>query len=776
MKILRRLPLLILLLACLLLGLHLAWRLTGSATGFTYQAQAWVDAGVALLGIDDRTIGRQHPPRQAEFWLREIERIPETQSDSQIALGAAWMLDSPQLEYITLLLQQKPAEERFGLPQRMQYEINRELAAELEDEFEAACGKACAAQIDQAIALDPNNLDAWRAKAMFAFRPRTLVAEYEPRVPEWRTVLRECAKHDPDNALYDYLAALQLWETSAEVNLEFEQESEKYSIDIHDQQSFQEADAHFAAGAEKPFLKFGLNHHAATIAFLKHSSLPTGDHLNAAGSRSLFVRGQRLLFYLARQRRYRLWIDQQDGDHQAAAEHARAILRIVDQSTGQLVDLTLVEETVRKWALQELVRLSEDDPGMFSDQETEKLTAELEAVKLDLQVARAAMKVLKERSDGVQPQQKRFSGVTMNNNDSVAAWAYVISIQLAVVCGGAMLLMGVVAWATRKKDAPERTVSGGFAVPIWILSMAGGFFFLGMIPADLVSLLVLQVLFWAAVVLGYLLMIGLLLWAVRKLCPTSILYVAAFSILLGSLFFATFFQQSLREWLLLMFVKSHLVVLLLIPLLIVAGVIALGALLVTFFRQDLSWKRKASAWGLSILFGVLLGPGLLLVTDGLSEYAPQEPTLDYFAMAEASVFGEDPPSLPWILALVGWLRLHGSAVTALGALFLIAGGYVILQARGAEGGLRALLRSGKRRWLHRTTSMTARSAGWMGLGFLLIYLTTAPIVLPITDRYHTVHYARLEDPEYTKKEFDEAVVQVKADATLMAELKEKVRP
>ena len=31
------------------------------------------------------------------------------------------------------------------------------------------------------------------------------------RVPDWLAVLRECQRHDPDNALYDYLAAQHYW-------------------------------------------------------------------------------------------------------------------------------------------------------------------------------------------------------------------------------------------------------------------------------------------------------------------------------------------------------------------------------------------------------------------------------------------------------------------------------------------------------------------------------------------------------------------------------------
>src|SRR5690606_2473370 len=66
--------------------------------------------------------------------------------------------------------------------------------------------------------LEPANIHWWRYYAQLLARCSRFSDDLTPRDPDWVTVLDECARHDPDNALYDYLAARFFWDAAAEVD------------------------------------------------------------------------------------------------------------------------------------------------------------------------------------------------------------------------------------------------------------------------------------------------------------------------------------------------------------------------------------------------------------------------------------------------------------------------------------------------------------------------------------------------------------------------------
>jgi hypothetical protein len=83
------------------------------------------------------------------------------------------------------------------------------------EEFERLCRNECIAKIEMAVRLDGADVELRRARALLLFfQTHFLVFDSKLRRDDWRQVLDECSRADPDNALYDYLAAAHLWTSS----------------------------------------------------------------------------------------------------------------------------------------------------------------------------------------------------------------------------------------------------------------------------------------------------------------------------------------------------------------------------------------------------------------------------------------------------------------------------------------------------------------------------------------------------------------------------------
>ena len=96
-----RLALAAFLLAALVLGARLAWVASTAETGWETIELSWVNAILGTVGLEREPIGDRAPTEQADIWLREVDRIvAEHPNDPAIAMGAAWMLDSPGKGYI----------------------------------------------------------------------------------------------------------------------------------------------------------------------------------------------------------------------------------------------------------------------------------------------------------------------------------------------------------------------------------------------------------------------------------------------------------------------------------------------------------------------------------------------------------------------------------------------------------------------------------------------------------------------------------------------------
>ena len=111
----------------------------------------------------------------------------------------------------------------------------------------------------------------------------------------------ECARHDPENALYDYLAANHFWDNSADVGFSG---NDDHMI-VKDVKHFEEGISRFERGQTKPVFAVGDAGFTATAAFLDHSHLLLTSHISIINSRTIHLHRQSLLRGVWRWQDYR---------------------------------------------------------------------------------------------------------------------------------------------------------------------------------------------------------------------------------------------------------------------------------------------------------------------------------------------------------------------------------------------------------------------------------------------------------------------------------------
>ncbi len=102
-----------------------------------------------------------------------------------------------------------------------------------------------------------------------------------PCDPNWRDVLAEAAEHDPDNALYDYLVAQQLWQES----IDHDYTEDDFPLVVRDADKFAESAAFFERGKQKRFVRGPDCELSAVQHILSHAGVPRHEQPVVANSR-----------------------------------------------------------------------------------------------------------------------------------------------------------------------------------------------------------------------------------------------------------------------------------------------------------------------------------------------------------------------------------------------------------------------------------------------------------------------------------------------------------
>lgn len=755
------------------LTLRWFWLIQQSDTGWAPHRETWVISAAGLLERDYLRLRDADPAVQAEFWLQEIDRIPETQTDPELALGAAWMLDGPEYGFLRRYYRRRadfspyfPTTDLLPVTARM--ELDDAAVERALDEFESRCRERCLEQIETATRLDQDNPEVWRAQALLLFEEKAFSSAEGPRREDWLLVLDICRDHDPENALYDYLAARQLGLESAEYLIEQD------ILQVNDPIGFRQSNEFMAAGLKKPRLQFGTAHEPATLALLRRTSLPTERYPEVAAGRltdhrasTLKLRG--LLIWQAQ----RAMTSLHEGDVHAAVERRRELARIEEQLVpeGNTVNRADVVP-LRPLRLAGLLKVEKEHPGTLSAAEVQELEAELQEARIEEKIRVELIK----RVEAQRSPPRTLADLLQ----CVLTW---VASQVVLLCLPSALLFGLVAWLGRRgNSATELPVRLRWWRHLlsWVAGLALSFLFLGLFPAGMVSPAVQTWVLRGLIAAGCSLPLWWLLWLLRREFGVPVGPFVALTILAALAGVLLLERELVAEGVMLAF--SRLSLPLLLAVLAGFGLLAgfLADSLRRFLRMDaLSRRRKL------LLSAVLLGLGLLVVPSGrllvtrylgsLRDGLRVPPSGDWSGLPltpeelQAATKLEDS----WGWVLLQWDAWRGLLAAGAGAVIILMVWSLIRCARSRPGGWRELFRDHKRHALSQIAGEVARSTGTLGVVALLVYLAVAPAVSEYLDTKYRTDLQFFDDAAMWEL-VENTQTEIRADEALMNQFRDEV--
>ncbi|MCA9200168.1 MAG: hypothetical protein KDA87_21665 [Planctomycetales bacterium] len=315
----------------MVLLIRMIWHVSPMDTGWDQLRIQCYTTVAGVVGQSYTPIGHREPDEQANYWLREVDRVvSKNPHDALVHLGAALVLDSPcnnyRYKYMRLLIGNPwlaTADTGVGAN-----------AAELE--FTNRCSAKSLQLAQKACSLDSTNKALWQSLALLLTNYSMFQDNESVRTDQWESILAECRQHDPDNGLYDYVAASILWQGTTDWELS-DNEYEPDRLIILDQNRFDRSMTHFRNGLAKPTYSLDETMFEATWHFLSKSRLPRIEYADITSSRTVALRQTRFLLGQLRDVGRLSRFVAQDGDVAYGLGLHRMILRVYDQfASGEL--------------------------------------------------------------------------------------------------------------------------------------------------------------------------------------------------------------------------------------------------------------------------------------------------------------------------------------------------------------------------------------------------------------------------------------------------------
>lgn len=754
----------------LVLAARVAWHASHTDVGWEMVGHNWGRTLAGLAGVDRPALSEQEPEDQARFWLKEVERLDAENAPPNVAAGGAWVLDAPATEFLKRHYRENKTTRGFpGLPLGARVELDYAAVNRAADRFEDLCHGHRIRLIEHATQLDAANVDMWRTRALLLFRHEFLGLGFSPCQHDWRSVLDECAAHDPENALYDYLAALAEWTSAADHRWA----PAGYTLEVRDPEGYERGNRRFAAGLGKPRLMFGSNGYLDTLAFLEKTSISPMDRLEIAESCAIGGWAANLLYSLLRWQGHQQSVQRRDGNFAAAATTLREALHVAGQvsSTGNPAGLITEPLVFRRFTLAFRKTLSAESPDALDADELQNLDAEYREVRLEVEIAGKVGERLKAKDHlqrgPVDTAAAGLAGFTQPFPEIILLLALCFTI-LVRLCG-----------KTRNLESVRLGVL--FHLAAWIAGFGLSYVVFGLCPAGIISprvqiwvvlgLLALPFIFASIVIpivlnrkfrIGYSQLTAVsisfaLLWAI-------VYYWAALPDLLIDV------VGSLYPWATILSAIA----------LLVAGWFTIKLDLAFLRRTNISGRDKSwLAFLLQLLaaFTIPWGPTIAGFVE--TNLAPKIwiPARVWSEAQALGITADDLPSgitqRPWLFSLLQWDAYHGFYAGMVLSLLSLPVLLMFRLSRATPGGFRQLLRQRKIESLRLTAATAARSLVLAGMGALLVYLATVPAHIDEREAYYQRHYSRLADPLAARREIETEIAAIRSDATLMVELRQK---
>lgn len=761
-----------------LLGIRLVWTLSVSQTGWSPHLESWVSTPLEILGRASRPLAEQPPSKQAEYWLKEVERI-DIERDPQIAEGAAWMLDAPDTSFIKHDILERddlsdfPLEPQFA---HMRREIDQETVRRLCEEYESRCGEKCLAIIEAAVKLSPEDVELRRTQALLLFRSEYLSMELKARSDNWLDILDECARIDSQNALYDYLVAMELWSSSA--NYKYDSDLDGYVLQINNQEMLARGNERLKVGLSKPNLKFGTEGYIATLAFLDKTDLSKPECLEIAENRLIVAKAVRILVGIQRWQRVQLDEHQRQGEIEKSYANAQTMITIVNQVSeeGNLPYYSFESLVLRIWSLANQTDLIEDHPDLLSKEETARIEANHADAQLEL-------KVMTEMGERVEEADRRRGSA--NPRSWISSFASEMTQSMLLVTISIVLIFAIVGRVFRDSEAWQRSrLRWGRHCLCWIVGTGICYVLFGMLPAKLISPAWQTWIITAIIWIGFVTLLGGLFYWLSKLirCPGGqfvILVAVTFAPLIVVLN-----KESLVKALVMQFATLP-------PLVSIVGIFAVLGVLILGVREVLQFVRETNIsrgrkWlivGCVCLIScatVFVSVSVYVLTSELPKKAWVSPAISkemqsmYLGVDEiqSKLKLEDSPWL-WSILQAEMYQAHLIAI-------LLSAGLIFfwqLVRRGKKNEEDESERNDSRKLrqrLHDASTAVLRSCLIASALFSLIYLAAIPDVSRLMDRQYSEKYQRLVDPSYLHEKIDGITEEIENDQRLMKQFQQEI--
>jgi len=749
-----------------------AWHASHTTVGWDLIRHDWCQTLATFVGIDRIALSAREPEDQARFWLKEVERLGPEKGTPNVAAGGAWVLDAPDTKFLQRHFRENKAVHGFpGLPLGAHVELDHDAVSRAVNKFEDLCHERCIGLMEHATSIEPTNIDMWRTRALLLFREDVLGLGCTPRRADWQVVLDECAQHDPENALYDYLAALCEWRSSADRRLD----GTDFIVHVREEAGFARGNRRFGLGLEKSTLLFGASGHHDTMAFLELSSISSTDRLTAAESRAIDSRAANLLFSLFRWQHTQYSVQRRNGDPEAAADTLRRISLIVRQvsTTGDSAGMLYEPLILQGFILANLSELSGASPAAVDAQEIQNIDSDRRAVRLELAVISKAYQRLmakdQPRGHPIETAGARLAVIAQSPAE--------VLLLLALCC------MAVVKLCGKGAQLELARVSVRAQLAAWFSGFGSSYLVFGMCPAGIVSArnqtsavlaLVSTVLLVA--------LIGAFVLLNRK-SRIGFSQLIALSISFALLWTSVLFWDAVLDLLMTLVGRLHpLATILLSVALLAAGWFTIKSDLAFLRRDDVSAHLKARlAFLLQILvaFTIPWGP---TIAEFVEENLDRRVWVTSRVLSEVQSLGFVAEDLrsgmkleqhPWLWSLLQWHSYSGPYVGLLLSLLILSVQSSMCLSRATAGGFRQILRQRKLDFLRLIGTNAARTLAIAGAGALLVYLACVPTTIKESEAYYLRHYARLVDPIGARREIDAEIAAIRNDAALMSELRLK---
>ena len=381
---------------------RLLWLASHTDTGLELLHTQWKDATLGLLAGRRTPVPSRESSDQAVYWLGEVDRVLSSEPENaERVAGAAMALDSPTWGFTSKYFWNVHA--FFGF-----YWFPSHYGEQLtcaEDHFESSCRARCLDLSARATRIEPSNVAWWRLRALLLWRCTVCTRDPAPRDSAWAAILDECARHDPHNALYDYLAAHFYWESS----LAIESTGTPDRLIVSDTQRFAHGVHCFEEGLAKPFLAIADGSAETLCQFLRTTRLPETEYVQLFRNHGVSLRRRVLLRDLWTWQGLRADAEFAAGHFTSALDLHRQNLQLLDQlnATGARKAFANVAEDWRVTTTEHMNSLARKCVPPLSVAALQEISSLEHRARLDSAVIRAAEQRVRQEWGRSNPQPAR---------------------------------------------------------------------------------------------------------------------------------------------------------------------------------------------------------------------------------------------------------------------------------------------------------------------------------------------------------------------------------